>query len=233
MASMIARASCLLLGLHEEIARSDGIRASDPPMLLFTRTSMPALLQPGAGSSLRRSWRHSVDQIWTSSSFMPVIFACPAPSQPGPRQLIITTWMPALAPSSFACRTPAVPQMAAAFLRRRAGDAVEVRSAGTSPAAEFQPDGPRRRWPKLGRRSIGDARSWCSRPTLAEDADVVNHDGLRRRASGAPREAISGLGAADPAGKPIDEVRVIRDDIDRTASRDLVAGDLTAVRLPP
>src|ERR1044071_4494553 len=81
---------------------------------------------------------------------MPVIFARPEEGRPrteaGGRQPALLTAGVTLEPMTarpsvlFVCvHNAGRSQMAAAFLRRRAGDAIEVRSAGTTPADEIQP----------------------------------------------------------------------------------------------
>ena len=50
-------------------------------------------------------------------------------------------------------------------------------------------------------------------------ADVVDHDGLRRRMPDLPRQAVQGLGLDDPDGQNLETVRQIRDDLDSRVQR--------------
>ena len=104
-------------------------------------------------------------------------------------------------------------QMAAAFLRRRAGDAVDVRSAGTTPADEIQPT-VRAAMAEVG-IDLGDAVPARLEVEAVEAADVVVMMGCGDACPVFPGKRYLDWELPDPAGKPIDEVRVIRDEIGR------------------
>jgi arsenate reductase (thioredoxin) len=111
-------------------------------------------------------------------------------------------------------------QMAAAFLRRRAGDAVEVRSAGTTPADEINPT-VRAAMAEVG-IDLGDAVPAALEVEAVEAADVVITMGCGDACPVFPGKRYLDWELADPAGRSIEEVRGIRDDIDRRVA-DLVA----------
>ncbi len=111
-------------------------------------------------------------------------------------------------------------QMAAAFLRRRAGGAVEVRSAGTTPADEIQP-AVRAAMAEVG-IDLGDAVPAALEVEAVEAADVVITMGCGDACPVFPGKRYLDWELADPAGRSIEEVREIRDDIDRRVA-DLVA----------
>jgi arsenate reductase (thioredoxin) len=110
--------------------------------------------------------------------------------------------------------------MAAAFLRRRAGDAVEVRSAGTTPADEIQPV-VREAMAEVG-IDLGDVVPKKLDADTVERSDVVITMGCGDACPVFPGVRYLDWELADPAGRSIDEVRAIRDDIDRRVA-DLVA----------
>jgi arsenate reductase len=110
--------------------------------------------------------------------------------------------------------------MAAAFFRRRAGDAVEVRSAGTTPADEIQPT-VRAAMAEAG-IDLGDAVPAMLETEAVEAADVVITMGCGDACPLFPGKRYLDWELPDPAGRPIEEVRAIRDDIDRRVA-DLVA----------
>ncbi len=114
-------------------------------------------------------------------------------------------------------------QMAAAFLRRRAGGAVEVRSAGTTPADEIQP-AVRAAMAEVG-IDLGDAMPVALEVEAVEAADVVITMGCGDACPVFPGKRYLDWELADPARRSIEEVRGIRDDIERRVA-DLVA-DLT------
>jgi len=111
-------------------------------------------------------------------------------------------------------------QMAAAFLRRRAGDAIEVRSAGTTPADEIQPV-VREAMAEVG-VDLGDAVPAALELAAVEASDVVITMGCGDACPVFPGKRYLDWELPDPGGRPIDEVRAIRDDIDRRVA-DLVA----------
>ena len=104
-------------------------------------------------------------------------------------------------------------QMAAAFLRRRAGDAVEVRSAGTTPADEIQPT-VRDAMAEVG-IDLGDIVPRKLEADTVEASDVVITMGCGDACPVFPGVRYLDWDLPDPAGLPIDEVRTIRDEIDR------------------
>jgi arsenate reductase (thioredoxin) len=111
-------------------------------------------------------------------------------------------------------------QMAAAFLRRRAGDAIEVRSAGTTPADEINPT-VRAAMDEV-EIDLGDAVPAGLEVDAVEASDVVITMGCGDACPVFPGKRYLDWELDDPAGRPIEEVRAIRDDIDRRVA-DLVA----------
>ena len=103
-------------------------------------------------------------------------------------------------------------QMAAALLERRARGRVRVRSAGSEPAEHLHPA------VIEVMQEVGiDLRS--ERPTLLQDdavrdSDVVITMGCGDACPVFPRIRYEDWELEDPAGKSIDEVRAIRDEID-------------------
>jgi len=104
-------------------------------------------------------------------------------------------------------------QMAAAWLEHLAAGRVQVLSGGSTPAAEINPAAVAamaevgidisartpQRWTEAGLRS----------------ADVVVTMGCGDACPFYPGKRYEDWGVADPHGRPIDEVRLIRDDIER------------------
>ena len=111
-------------------------------------------------------------------------------------------------------------QMAAAFLRQRAGDSIEVRSAGTTPAGEIQPV-VREVMAEVG-IDLGDVVPKKLEADTVEASDVVITMGCGDACPVFPGVRYLDWELTDPAGRPIEEVRAIRDDIDRRVA-DLVA----------
>jgi arsenate reductase (thioredoxin) len=104
-------------------------------------------------------------------------------------------------------------QMAAALLRRLAGDHVVVRSAGSAPAAEIHPA------VVEALREIGLDLAGES-PKRLEDgfvraADVVVTMGCGDACPVLPGRRYEDWQVEDPAGRPLAEVRPIRDEIHR------------------
>ena len=114
-------------------------------------------------------------------------------------------------------------QMAAAFVRLRAGETIEVRSAGTTPADEIQPV-VRQAMAEVG-IDLGDVVPKRLEADTVEASDVVITMGCGDACPVFPGVRYLDWDLPDPAGRPIEEVRAIRDDIDRRVA-DLVA-DLT------
>jgi len=104
-------------------------------------------------------------------------------------------------------------QMAAALLERAAGAGVRVRSAGTSPAEEIHPN------VIEAMREVGvDLEG--ARPKKLEDdavraADVVVTMGCGDECPFYPGKRYEDWELDDPAGRPLEDVRRIRDEIDR------------------
>jgi arsenate reductase len=108
-------------------------------------------------------------------------------------------------------------QMAAALLERRAGGRARVRSAGSEPAEHLHPaviD---------AMQEVGiDLRS--ERPKLLQDDDVRAADVVITMGCGDACPVFPGIRyedweLEDPAGKPIEQVRAIRDEIDGRVRR--------------
>ena len=102
-------------------------------------------------------------------------------------------------------------QMAAAFLRRRAGDAIEVRSAGTTPADEIQPT-VREAMHEVG-IDLGNAVPVRLQTEAVEAADVVITMGCGDACPIFPGKRYEDWELEDPAGKDLETVRRVRDEI--------------------
>ena len=110
-------------------------------------------------------------------------------------------------------------QMAAALLERHGDGRVHVRSAGSEPADELNP-------------AVVEAMSEVGidlrgRPRRLEDADVREADVVVTMGCGDacpiyPGKRYEDWELDDPAGKPLEQVRPIRDEIERRV-RELVA----------
>jgi arsenate reductase len=113
-------------------------------------------------------------------------------------------------------------QMAAALLARHAGDRVVVRSAGSAPAADINPA------VVEAMAEIGiDLRAAGARPKKLDDAAVRASDVVITMGCGDACPIYPGTRHEDwvlddPAGRGVDAVRPIRDEIDRRVV-DLVA----------
>jgi arsenate reductase len=110
-------------------------------------------------------------------------------------------------------------QMAAGFLRQMARDQVEVLSAGTDPAASVNPTVLQ----AMAEEGIDIAHET---PRLLQDsavqqADVVITMGCGDACPIYPGKRYEDWDLPDPAGKSLDEVRPIRDEIERRV-RDLI-----------
>lgn len=104
-------------------------------------------------------------------------------------------------------------QMAAALLDRAAGHRVRVRSAGTSPAEEIHPN------VIEAMREVGVDLE-AARPKRLEDdavraADVVVTMGCGDECPFYPGKRYEDWELDDPAGRPLEDVRRIRDELDR------------------
>lgn len=114
----------------------------------------------------------------------------------------------------FVCtRNAGRSQMAAGFLERLAGDRVQVRSAGTQPAEDVHPE-----VVEVMRESGVDLSE--RKPQRLENAalraaDVVITMGCGDECPVYPGRRYEDWDVGDPSGKPLSEVRAIRDDIER------------------
>jgi arsenate reductase len=111
-------------------------------------------------------------------------------------------------------------QMAAALLRRHGGDGVGVRSAGTEPADRLNP-AVLAVMAELGIDLSTESPKLLT-PDSVEASDVVITMGCGDTCPFFPGTRYLDWALDDPAGRPVDEVRVIRDEIDRRV-RELVA----------
>jgi arsenate reductase (thioredoxin) len=103
-------------------------------------------------------------------------------------------------------------QMAAALLERLAGDRVRVLSAGTHPTDDIHPN------VVAAMREAGIDLS-AARPRRLEDdavreADVVITMGCGDECPFYPGKRYEDWDLPDPASRPVEEVRAIRDDIE-------------------
>ncbi|GAB3960314.1 arsenate reductase ArsC [Micromonospora vulcania] len=102
-------------------------------------------------------------------------------------------------------------QMAAGWLRHLAGDAVEVRSAGSAPAETLNPAA------VAAMREVGiDITNQTPRLleyATAESSDVIVTMGCGDTCPVFPGKRYEDWKLDDPAGKDVDAVRPIRDDI--------------------
>ncbi|HXV92232.1 MAG TPA: arsenate reductase ArsC [Pseudonocardia sp.] len=111
-------------------------------------------------------------------------------------------------------------QMAAALLAHHAGDAVVVRSAGSAPAERINPA------VREVMAEIGIDLSAAAPKRLTDDAvqasDVVITMGCGDACPVYPGKRYLDWELADPAGRSVEEIRPIRDEIDARV-RELVA----------
>ncbi len=103
-------------------------------------------------------------------------------------------------------------QMAAALLRHHGGDAVEVRSAGSAPAETINP-AVREVMAELGIDLAGE-RPKVLTTEAVEASDVVITMGCGDACPVFPGKRYLDWALDDPAGRGVDAVRPIRDDID-------------------
>ncbi|MEJ2866968.1 arsenate reductase ArsC [Actinomycetospora sp. OC33-EN08] len=115
-------------------------------------------------------------------------------------------------------------QMAAALLAHHAGDQVRVRSAGSAPADEVNP-AVRAVMAELGIDLAHEVPTELSHADV-DAADVVITMGCGDACPVFPGRRYLDWELTDPAGRDVDEVRTIRDDIDRRVRALLV--ELTA-----
>jgi arsenate reductase (thioredoxin) len=114
----------------------------------------------------------------------------------------------------FVCRQNAGrSQMSEALFTRAAGGRHQALSAGTTPAAHVHPE------VVAVMRELGvdlaDRRPQLLTPELAQRADVVVTMGCGDECPVIPGKTYIDWDLPDPAGRPIDEVRLLRDEIER------------------
>jgi arsenate reductase (thioredoxin) len=102
-------------------------------------------------------------------------------------------------------------QMAAALLTHLAGDRIEVRSAGTEPADQINP-AVVAAMTELGIDITAEVPKVVT-PDAVEASDVVITMGCGDTCPYFPGVSYRDWNLDDPAGQPLDTVRVIRDDI--------------------
>jgi arsenate reductase len=111
-------------------------------------------------------------------------------------------------------------QMAAGWLRELAGDAIDVRSAGSEPADRINPVAVE------VMREVGIDITAAQPKVLTDDAvrkaDVVITMGCGDTCPVFPGKRYEDWDLVDPAGQPIDVVRRVRDEI-RDKVRELIA----------
>jgi arsenate reductase len=103
--------------------------------------------------------------------------------------------------------------MAAALLRRHGGGAIDVRSAGTEPADRLNP-AVVEAMAEVGIDLTTETPKLLT-PDWVEAADVVITMGCGDTCPFFPGTRYLDWPLDDPAGRPVDEVRAIRDEIDR------------------
>lgn len=108
-------------------------------------------------------------------------------------------------------------QMAAGFLRHLAGDRIRVLSAGSEPAGRVNPSAVA----AMKEKGIDISNQT---PALLSDSDVRAADVVITMGCGDacpvyPGKRYEDWELEDPAGKPVDQVRPIRDEIERRVSR--------------
>jgi arsenate reductase len=111
-------------------------------------------------------------------------------------------------------------QMAAGWLRHLAGDRVEVRSAGSTPADRVNPAAVDA-MAEVGIDIAGE-RPKVLTPEAVEVSDVVVTMGCGDTCPYVPSTRYEDWDLDDPAGQGIEAVRAIRDDIEHRV-RDLLA----------
>ena len=104
-------------------------------------------------------------------------------------------------------------QMAAGLLRAAAGESVDVRSAGSAPADEINP-AVREAMAEVG-VDLAQAAPTLLETDMVHDADVVVTMGCGDACPVFPGKRYLDWELPDPAGLSVDEVRPIRDEIDR------------------
>jgi len=102
-------------------------------------------------------------------------------------------------------------QMAAGWLRHLAGDAVEVRSAGSEPADQINPAAVEA-MREVGVDITGQTPQKLEYAT-AQDSDVIITMGCGDACPVFPGKRYEDWKLEDPAGKGVEDVRPIRDEI--------------------
>lgn len=187
------------------------------------------------------AWLFAPDASVASDVVMPhddLAHADPVPDPSGDPPLVAvverptmsTSTMPSEAPSDTPSDTPSVlflcvhnagrSQMAAGFLRDLAGDRVRVMSGGSEPADSINPAAVR----AMSEKGI-DITDQSPKPWTDESvgvADVIVTMGCGDTCPLLPGKRYVDWELEDPAGKGVESVRPIRDDIERRV-RDLMA----------
>lgn len=104
-------------------------------------------------------------------------------------------------------------QMAAGWLRHLAGDRVDVRSGGSAPAAQIN-SGAVAVMQEAGIDITGQQPAPWTEETLGA-ADVIVTMGCGDTCPVYPGKRYLDWELDDPAGKPVEEIRPIRDDIEQ------------------
>jgi arsenate reductase len=104
-------------------------------------------------------------------------------------------------------------QMAAALLERAAGGRIDVRSAGTEPIDRIHPNVVEA-MREVG-IDLGGRRPRALADPAVRQADVVITMGCGDQCPVYPGKRYEDWELPDPAGKAVEEVRAIRDEIDR------------------
>ena len=117
-------------------------------------------------------------------------------------------------------------QMSAALFERAAGGRHHALSAGTTPAERVHPEVVEVMG-ELGVDVSGRAPQLLTRP-LAEQADVVVTMGCGDACPYLPGKRYLDWALDDPKGRPVDEVRAPRDEIERRVAA--LVGELNAQR---
>ena len=119
-------------------------------------------------------------------------------------------------------------QMAAGWLRHLAGDAVEVRSAGSAPAETINPAAVEA-MREVGIDITGQTPKLLEYAT-AQDSDVIITMGCGDACPVFPGKRYEDWNLDDPAGKGVDAVRPIRDDLKKRI--EALLADLIPARKP-
>ena len=119
-------------------------------------------------------------------------------------------------------------QMAAALMERRGGGRIEVRSAGSDPAAEVNPVVVEA-MAELGVDVSGEQPKRLTDEAVAE-ADVVVTMGCGDECPFHPGKRYEDWELDDPSGRGLEEVRSIRDQIERRV--EALSGELLAGSQP-